>query len=332
MRTKLAATFAIAAMCLSARAKMIAPFDLEQSAWDATDIVVVTQGETLDGNCTVFETWKGSLPRDNRLAIPALKYFAQPQTRVIQPGISSPREANLPASVSGTRLVLFLKRSTDDPQKWEGTNDGEMLGTTSVVWIEDGKAFAGLQERNPGPLVLRPLRPHPDWGTITNGLTEEETKLFVLDEVQQQSALTKAAQIPDLEQRKQALKLLTASKLKRVSDAAATALAGLEAAATPPAPPSVPADAVPDIQLNAVPLGAAIRSLARQAGLTVELNPKLNATPTGEAVAIAMRPITTNWSNTSPRKALDDLLDKNGLLIIQGLPGKPMTVVNKAQN
>ncbi len=326
MTKTIAALLAICLLCPTARATIQSTFDLEQAAWDATDIVVVTQDESLNGNCTVFETWKGGLHRDDTLNLPALREYAPAAKRAVNKWGEG---ENVPSTVDGRRLVLFLKRSAADPQRWENTNYLDH----AVVWIQDGNAYAAmLQPVNPGPLAIYPLflpgtSAHPAW---TN-FSELRTKLFVLDEVQQQSGLAKAALIENREQRKQAFGLLAESKFQRVSDAAKAALASLEAEVPAPAPPAIPADAVPLIEFNGIKLSAAVRSLARQAGFAVEFSPKLNV-KSDDAVAIIDRPVTRKWENTSPRQALAELLETNGLQMAPAIPGKPVTIISKGQS
>jgi hypothetical protein len=62
----------------------IAPsFYLEDLAWQAPDIVVVTQSEKLDGRFMVIETWKGDLKSSDTVIVPELAVFASDESRVI---------------------------------------------------------------------------------------------------------------------------------------------------------------------------------------------------------------------------------------------------------
>src|SRR5206468_3959938 len=85
MNYKVAATLLLTAGALacSARAAIMPSFDLEDSTWNATDIVVATEGDTIDGKMQVLETWKGNLAPGGSIDVPEMEYFVPERTRFI---------------------------------------------------------------------------------------------------------------------------------------------------------------------------------------------------------------------------------------------------------
>ncbi len=172
-------------------------FYLEDLAWQASDIVVVSQSEKLDGRFMVIDTWKGDLKSGNTVIVPELTAFASDESRLMH---RWPRDAgtNLNTHVSGSRMSLFLKKATSG--SWESTDKfGGMK--TSVAWIEQSQAYAFVQEKNPGPSLLVPLH-----------LSESEMKAQALDVVQTQDAIAKTIAITKPSHRADALKPFISSK------------------------------------------------------------------------------------------------------------------------
>ncbi len=126
-------------------------FALDYCAWNATDIVVATEGEEIDGNFTVLETLKGELYTNQLISVPELALFKSEQSRLVNDGFPGEVNNNPPRYVSGKKMILFLKKDAAD--KWKSAAFfGEM--NVSVVWLEAGKAFAFAQIENPGPSIL----------------------------------------------------------------------------------------------------------------------------------------------------------------------------------
>jgi hypothetical protein len=96
--------------------------------------------------------------------------------------------------------VLFLKKPTDASEKWQPGNFYNDMNV-SVVWLEQGKAYAFIQMMNPGPSLLIPLR-----------LSEAEINAQVTGILQTQTAVTKASSLKNLAQRAQALRPFISSK------------------------------------------------------------------------------------------------------------------------
>lgn len=123
-------------------------FQLEQCSKDATDIVLATEGDKIDGELEVLETWRGGLARGEKILIPALAAFEEPATRAIHGDFGPTEDAR--RHVTGARMVLFLKRAGT---RWvAASNWGDMM--VSVVWVERDTVYAFQQIVNPGDSVL----------------------------------------------------------------------------------------------------------------------------------------------------------------------------------
>ncbi len=139
-------------MPLLAWAAIRPSFSLEECVKNATHIVVVTEGENIDGIVEVMESWKGDLKKGDSLNIPELAEFADKDSREI-----NKRGEMTPTSlthVSGDRMILFVKQQIiAGEKKWEAAVKwGGMQ--VSTAWIEDGKVYAFIQVVNPGDSVL----------------------------------------------------------------------------------------------------------------------------------------------------------------------------------
>jgi hypothetical protein len=172
-------------------------FHLESLAWQASDIALVSGDAGRAGKCLVIEAWKGKLKAGDTVTIPELAAFASDDSRAIH---RWPREAatNLPTRVSASRMCLFLRKTASG--SW-GAADKTGGMKTAVAWIEENQAYAFVQEMNPGPSLLVPLR-----------LSEAEMKAQVSDVVQTQDALARTVAITSLSQRAEALKPFISSK------------------------------------------------------------------------------------------------------------------------
>jgi hypothetical protein len=95
-------------------------FDLDDCGWHATHIVVVTEGEKIDGKVTVLESWRGNLRKGDRLDLPDLAEFANLDSRTISgPPFGGKPKPDEPKHVTGSRMILFLtwKPAETDPSK-----------------------------------------------------------------------------------------------------------------------------------------------------------------------------------------------------------------------
>jgi len=137
------------ALGVRASAELLPSFHLDDRAWEATHIVVVSEGGTIDGEVTVLESWWGDLPKGTALRLPDLKVYATEGSRAISDFCGKVPEHG-PKSVTCARMVLFLRRDGESwlpAAKWGGFD-------VSVVWIESGRTFARVQVMNPGERLL----------------------------------------------------------------------------------------------------------------------------------------------------------------------------------
>jgi hypothetical protein len=170
------------------------------SAWHATHVVVVDQ----DGK--VLESWKGNLTAGQKIV---LKPLGIPQTpKVAARHAAGPNDLK---AVTGQRMILFLRRGA----KGWGPASGFGGMEVSVVWVEGGRAYAFVQEQNPGPSELVPLRHN-----------EGDLKDTVQRAVRVQSRLERAAGEPDRAKRARALVPFLDEPTFGSRDAACDALAG----------------------------------------------------------------------------------------------------------
>jgi hypothetical protein len=137
-------------------------FVLDESAWRATDVVVVSQAESPGAELTVLEVWKGNLHKGDTVAFPGLPVAplaSQDDIFGRQPSVA----------VSGKRIVLFLTPATASPAAqpttttsaraaWVGSNPfGGSENRFSAAWIEADQAHAFGQLMD-GPSVLHSIR------------------------------------------------------------------------------------------------------------------------------------------------------------------------------
>lgn len=130
-----------------ATAEIVPTFMLEQCTWHSTQIVVVTEGDKIDGELEVLESWKGELKKGERLSIPELAELAPEEKRVINDG---PEQEGVkrPTHVTCARMVLFLKKDREKGE--EGKPDKVVWRPTSIwrhmkvsgVWVEGGRVYA----------------------------------------------------------------------------------------------------------------------------------------------------------------------------------------------
>ncbi len=149
------------------------------SAWHATHVVVVDR----DGK--VLESWKGNLKTGQKIVLKPLRIPQTPQ--VAARHAAGPNDLK---AVTGQRMILFLRRGA------KGWEPASLFGgmTVSVVWVEGTRAYAFVQEQNPGASEVVPLRQ-----------TEGDLKDIVRQAVRVQAALERAVAEPDRAKRARAL-------------------------------------------------------------------------------------------------------------------------------
>ena len=173
-------------------------FMLDHSAWHATDVVLATEGEKIDGRLSVVETWKGALSPGDALTVTGLHIFANEASRMVTRLGGAKHEKKPPVVVSGERMILFLRRSPrrtgkgqppPGPATWYPASQfGGMK--VSVVWVEGETTYAFTQVMNPGPSILNRQRN-----------SQGEMKERVREIAAIQSSLTKIAGVPVPEKR-----------------------------------------------------------------------------------------------------------------------------------
>src|SRR6185369_10112108 len=84
-------------------------FGLEGNTWNATHIVVVTEGKTIDGIFRVLESWKGDLNPGDTIKVPELASFKAESSRTVSDPWYQKPGTNPGLVVTGDRMVLFLK-------------------------------------------------------------------------------------------------------------------------------------------------------------------------------------------------------------------------------
>ena len=179
-------------------------------AWNATDIVVVTQKP--DG-LTVLETWHGQLKKDEQISVVGLPFApirvsTQFDELYKQAGKEPPTKAK---TVSGERIVLFLKPLEIKPDAeitarpviktfqgasfWTGAYNAAI---SSAVWFDQEQSYAFMQMMNPGPSELHPY-----------GISEENLKKTALAILAEKDSLEKAKSVVNPTERVAALLPLT---------------------------------------------------------------------------------------------------------------------------
>lgn len=156
-------------------------FSADQVAWRASEILVVDEGEVLDGKVLVTESLRGRIPVGTELEVPALAAYAEEEKRTTL-GLFEDKLV-----ISRRKPVLFLmdgplgRRIVDQGralvqsaggargvQRFEedmaplrlDVGEGrehywpcDLFGAwaTSIAWIEGEELFANVQLMNPGP-------------------------------------------------------------------------------------------------------------------------------------------------------------------------------------
>ncbi|MHC4533392.1 MAG: hypothetical protein ACYS6K_05525 [Planctomycetota bacterium] len=140
-------------------------FYLDYSLWKATHIVLATEGNVIDGRLKVIESWKGDLKPDSKIILPELATFSTEKSRRIQWWKLKDMPKPFVHFVTGSKMVLFLVQKPVEAPKESLTDSNTVTWLpasyngyggfkVSVVWIENGEAYAFMQVDNPGPSVL----------------------------------------------------------------------------------------------------------------------------------------------------------------------------------
>ena len=219
----------------SASAGIQPSFYAEECSWRATDIVVVTEGQKIDGIFEVLETWKGDLQPGETITIPEMAAFKAKDARLIDKWSWLQKEKEPPEYVTGARMILFLRDAKKVPEdldrdkqanttssRWIAAN---LIGSEikySTVWIDKGKLNWFVQQINPGPSLLSRIK-----------TTETELKTEVFSVLSTQNSLKAALAIADPALRAEGLEPFTHHTIYRAKEQAFTALAECGEAALP---------------------------------------------------------------------------------------------------
>jgi hypothetical protein len=188
-----------------ARAGIRPSFLSEVCAWRATDIVVVTEGQEVDGVFTILETLKGDLKPGETITIPEMAEFKSVEARLENDQLYEQQQRGKAKEyVTGNRMILFLRDSQkpqlwlDDeqeqgastrkkgPSRWQAAN---LMGDEikySAVWIEKDYIHCFIQEMNPGPSLL-----------LKRDVTEDKLRKEVAEIINVQDGLKGAIAIQD---------------------------------------------------------------------------------------------------------------------------------------
>jgi hypothetical protein len=90
-----------------AKAALQPRFNLEGVAWHSTEVVIATEGDTIDGELTVVEPLVGKLGHGDAISIAELAQFSTANSRTVY-RCRGPSQ-NPPLVVDADRMVLFLK-------------------------------------------------------------------------------------------------------------------------------------------------------------------------------------------------------------------------------
>jgi len=118
----------------SAFARVNESLRVDHASWNATHVVVASEGPQIDGELTVIESWIGDVAAGDTIRVPQLVEVERETTE----------------HVTGQRMILFLRRNgeTFDCADAEGCKG-------AVAWSEAGRIFAYWALFNPGGASLQ---------------------------------------------------------------------------------------------------------------------------------------------------------------------------------
>ena len=126
-----------------------------------------------------------------------------------------------PVHVTGSKLVLFLKRGAGAIPDWQPANLWKKM-SVAIVWIEGDKTYTFVQETNPGPSKLH------EFYKSSADLKTEVARILKL-----QNGLSETARTEDLTQRAQGLVPFAAADVRLAREAAFEEFAKCGPAASP---------------------------------------------------------------------------------------------------
>jgi hypothetical protein len=134
-------------------------FILDDCAWNASHIVVVSEGEKIDGVVEVLESWKGDLKKGDQIKVPELAVFAAEKNRAVSRRLLDDGKVVIPSHVTCSRMILFLIKKQEIaglgvPAKvsWLPANTWWKQMDVSTVWVEcqNGQRVVGPARRGGG--------------------------------------------------------------------------------------------------------------------------------------------------------------------------------------
>lgn len=180
----------------TASAKAHSLIGVDQCIWLSTHIVIVTEGEQIDGKVTVIESWQGDLYPGYSLTVPELAAFSSAESRKLYcPDMFlylHECESPVPEVTSGSEIILFLrdKRTPSDPQGW---------CAIGALWVEGEDAYGLWDGEKEWQGLLAPVKKAAD------------VRKMIEQTARDKAAMKKALQLPSLEARRLALQTLAPS-------------------------------------------------------------------------------------------------------------------------
>lgn len=143
-------TFALALLtAATVRAEILPSFDHNQLAEKSDHVVLVTEGDSIDGQLTVLASYKGDIPVGSEISLSSLRVFADRNHRKIEPLFGQAKPWH--AEISCRLMILFLNGNRDKLRPSSTDPDWH----TWLCWIEDGIVYARWQQVNPGKTSLK---------------------------------------------------------------------------------------------------------------------------------------------------------------------------------
>ncbi len=187
--------FALSIMLLAsaqARAGERPSFNLEHCAWHATDIVLASEGEAIDGRLIVLKVLAGGLNIGDSITVQELGEFNLEESRTVRPFLHTSNDKESPLVLSGEKLVVFLRRGRDTSAKVPAWSPASRFGgmKVSAVWIADGHVYGFTQVKNPGPSIL-----------TDQSYSEDELEQRILSINKTRNDLRACAELPEAQRR-----------------------------------------------------------------------------------------------------------------------------------
>lgn len=144
-------------LCLLAaqlRAEIRPSFYLEGAMWGATDIVVVSEGDKMDGEVVVTRVLSGSVRVGEVLRYLELG-MVEREHDMVYPSRDvfrlSLEDYVLPKVIDGQEIILFLRRENGE---LVAVDAGYGDARTSAMWVYEDTCYSFGQMLNPGPVVF----------------------------------------------------------------------------------------------------------------------------------------------------------------------------------